>query len=153
MCRGRHLRVLVHCTADEVNQRHSQPHKPSSNQVGEATCSGECGTRRIAVAHGPSRSTVLTWSSLSMYWCHHLNQCGGSPMQNSRFLIFLVALAPAALAMAQGISGSIQGTVMDSSANAIPDARVVARNLDTITLETRSNQVGLYFVGELRPGK
>jgi Carboxypeptidase regulatory-like domain len=75
-------------------------------------------------------------------------------MRNSRFLSFLVALAPAALAIAQGISGSIQGTVMDSSGAAIPDARVVARNLDTgITLETRSNQVGLYFVGELRPGK
>ena len=59
-------------------------------------------------------------------------------MRKTTWFILFVVLGTAS-AGAQGISGSIQGTVVDKSGAAIPDARVLARNLDTgIIVVTRS---------------
>lgn len=53
----------------------------------------------------------------------------------------------------QTIFGSIQGTAQDESGAILPGARVAARNVNTgVTSQSRTNDAGLYFLGELRPG-
>jgi hypothetical protein len=70
----------------------------------------------------------------------------------SAVLLSLVVALAAPLA-AQVISGSIQGVVTDAAGAVVPGAKVAARNVDTgVEMATRSNQSGLYFIGELRPG-
>ncbi|MFN0122645.1 MAG: carboxypeptidase regulatory-like domain-containing protein [Blastocatellia bacterium] len=56
-------------------------------------------------------------------------------------------------AYAQAIFGAIQGTVTDAGGAVVPGARVTARNVNTgVTHTAVSNDAGLYFLGELRPG-
>lgn len=59
----------------------------------------------------------------------------------------------AASSSAQVIFGSIQGTVTDESGAVVPGARVTVKNVDTgLARSTTSNNAGLYFLGEVRPG-
>lgn len=69
------------------------------------------------------------------------------------FSILILIWLGGAIALGQSIFGSIQGTILDSGGAIIPGARVRARNINTgIVTETSSNDAGLYFLGELRPG-
>src|SRR5258708_30397407 len=69
------------------------------------------------------------------------------------FSVLVSAMAAATTAHAQGIFGSIQGTVADETGAVVPKAHVVARNVATgVESATRSNESGIYFMGELRPG-
>ncbi|MCL5744170.1 MAG: carboxypeptidase-like regulatory domain-containing protein, partial [Acidobacteria bacterium] len=71
----------------------------------------------------------------------------------AKLLLVLLALAAVRPAAAQAIYGSVQGTITDETGAAVPNARIRARNVATgVTITTQSNQVGLYFLGELRPG-
>ena len=66
--------------------------------------------------------------------------------------VLVSAMAAATSAHAQGIFASIQGTVADETGAVVPNARVVARNVATgVESATRSNESGIYFIGELRP--
>jgi hypothetical protein len=63
-----------------------------------------------------------------------------------------LALQPSA--MAQGTTGSITGTVLDTSGAAIPGATVTIRNLDTNDTHTvTSSDIGSYTVPQLAPGR
>ena len=62
-------------------------------------------------------------------------------------------LLPAAL-LAQSGSSTIAGLVKDSSGAPLPGASVTIRSEDTgVTLDTVTNEEGLYRVGDLVPGK
>lgn len=66
--------------------------------------------------------------------------------------VLLLALAQMPV-WAQAIFGSIQGTVTDKSGAVLPNTRITVRNTATgITASAQSNNSGLYFLGELRPG-
>ncbi|MBA3442876.1 MAG: carboxypeptidase regulatory-like domain-containing protein, partial [Pyrinomonadaceae bacterium] len=66
--------------------------------------------------------------------------------------VLMLTIVCCAAARAQSIFGSIQGTVMDGSGAVLPGALVRARNVNTGgTSEVRTNEEGLYFLGELRP--
>jgi hypothetical protein len=55
---------------------------------------------------------------------------------------------------AQAIFGSVQGAVTDATGAVVPGVRVTVRNMDTgVALTTESNSAGVYFVGEVRPGR
>lgn len=70
-----------------------------------------------------------------------------------RLAILPALLACAAPLAAQSIFGSIQGTVTDETGAAIVRARVTSRNVDTgVTATAETNESGLFFLGELRPG-
>ncbi|MBL8233273.1 MAG: TonB-dependent receptor [Bryobacterales bacterium] len=70
-----------------------------------------------------------------------------------RPLFCLMMLCLPALVNAQSIFGSLQGSVSDESGAAIPGAAITLRNTNTgVTVNTRTNDTGLYFVGEVRPG-
>ena len=69
------------------------------------------------------------------------------------FYTFLISLLQAPV-WGQAIFGSIQGTVTDNSGGVLPRARVTVRNPATgVTVNGESNNAGLFFLGELRPGK
>jgi len=54
---------------------------------------------------------------------------------------------------AQVFLGTIQGAVTDQSGAVIARAKIMVRNSDTgVALSGESNQAGVYFIGELRPG-
>ncbi|NOT62942.1 MAG: carboxypeptidase regulatory-like domain-containing protein, partial [Acidobacteria bacterium] len=73
--------------------------------------------------------------------------------RTSALLLLFVLLAGDVTASAQAIFGSIQGTVTDAGGAVVPDARITARNVNTgVTNSATSNEAGLYFLGELRPG-
>src|SRR6185295_16913856 len=65
----------------------------------------------------------------------------------------LIALSLTAAAFAQG-SGTIQGTITDSSGAIIPGATVIARNVNTGVETTRqTTAAGLYVLAPLTPGE
>lgn len=68
--------------------------------------------------------------------------------------LLLISLLGCGLSVnAQAIFGSIQGTVTDASGAVVPNARITARNINTgVATDSVSNEAGLYFLGELRPG-
>src|ERR1700691_4913160 len=66
-------------------------------------------------------------------------------------LTFLLAIVPVALA--QGVSGHIIGTVQDTSSAVIPNVQVTITNQETgIITRTKSNAVGEYRSDNLPPG-
>lgn len=68
-------------------------------------------------------------------------------------VIFGALLLGRSPARAQAVFGSIQGSVLDRSGAVVPHARISARNVSTgVVVSTESNNAGLYFLGELRPG-
>ena len=67
--------------------------------------------------------------------------------------LFLVSLSFAALALAQGTSGSFTGTVSDSTGAVIPAASVTATSVDSgRTWRTQTNDVGVYNLPSVPPG-
>src|SRR5438445_12776049 len=70
-----------------------------------------------------------------------------------RYSVLFAGLLLASAGWSQEIFGSLQGVVSDETGAVIPGARITARNVGTgATSTTVSNQSGLYFLGELRPG-
>ncbi|HTM48201.1 MAG TPA: TonB-dependent receptor [Bryobacteraceae bacterium] len=68
-------------------------------------------------------------------------------------LVAALLLASGGAVRGQEIFGAIQGVVSDETGAVIPGARITARNTGTgAASSTVSNQAGLYFLGELRPG-
>ena len=66
-------------------------------------------------------------------------------------LTFLLLVVP--VAFAQGVSGHIIGTVLDTSSAVIPNAQVTITNQETgIITHTKSNAVGEYRSDNLPPG-
>src|SRR5262249_9762898 len=60
----------------------------------------------------------------------------------------------AASAYGQSNSGSLQGTITDSTGSAVARATITVRNLDTgLAASTQTTDVGLYFVPNLPPGR
>jgi len=80
---------------------------------------------------------------------------GGRALRRSALLGLLVlALMSVQGASAQGITGSITGTVTDSTGAAIPDATVTIRNAATNSVHTiKTSEVGSYTVPQLPPGQ
>jgi Carboxypeptidase regulatory-like domain len=79
----------------------------------------------------------------------------GGLMKRTNYLSLLVFLLLGCCLpiLAQAIFGSIQGTVTDANGAVVQGARVKARNVGTgVSGEAVSNEAGLYFLGELRPG-
>lgn len=73
-------------------------------------------------------------------------------MKNLLFLLLCLALL-VAVAAAQVQNGQFTGTVTDPSGAAIPNAKVSVTNLGTnLTVNTVSNQTGVYNARELPPG-
>ncbi|MBL8217640.1 MAG: carboxypeptidase regulatory-like domain-containing protein [Bryobacterales bacterium] len=68
-------------------------------------------------------------------------------------LLLLITLFTAQ-SFAQAIFGSIQGTVSDETGAVVPNVRITARNVNTgVAVTVQTNDRGLYFLGELRPGQ
>ncbi len=66
-------------------------------------------------------------------------------------LLLMLALAPGALA--QGITGSITGTVTDPNGAIIPEATVTIRNTDTNAVRSiQTTEIGSYKITQLQPG-
>jgi len=66
-------------------------------------------------------------------------------------LLLMLALAPGALA--QGITGSITGTVTDATGAIVAGATVTVRNVDTNAIRTvTTSDAGSYTVPQLHPG-
>ena len=84
-----------------------------------------------------------------------LGATGGRAIRCSALLSLLVlALAHTQGAFAQGVTGSITGTVTDSTGAAIPDATVTIRNAATNSVHTiKTSEVGSYTVPQLPPGQ
>src|SRR3989442_11490143 len=60
-------------------------------------------------------------------------------------MFFVCSLSAFALAQSQAASGSIEGTITDSTGAVVPDAKVSARNKQTgLMREALSNAEGLY---------
>jgi len=76
------------------------------------------------------------------------------PLKSAALPLALVWLLAAGHGLrAQSIFGALQGTVTDESGAVLPNARILARNSATgVAVSTRSNEAGVYFLGELRPG-
>ena len=71
----------------------------------------------------------------------------------ARICVSVLLLLAGRPVFAQAIYGSIQGTVTDETGAVIPKAAVTARNVATdVRFTTRSNEAGLYLLGEMRPG-
>src|SRR3954454_16810899 len=76
-------------------------------------------------------------------------------MFRSRKILFLglLSILTNSQVFAQAIFGSIQGSVFDNTGAVVPRALVSARNVSTgVVINTETNNTGLYFLGELRPG-
>src|ERR1044072_7551919 len=70
------------------------------------------------------------------------------------FLLVLLAVAPAAVALTQISSGVIQGTVMDEQGAVVPGANVEVKNLETNLVKNLSTDEGGRFVFlQLPPGR
>ncbi len=68
--------------------------------------------------------------------------------------IILTSFLIAGQLCAQAIFGSIQGTVSDETGAVVPNVRITARNVNTgVAVTVQTNDRGLYFLGELRPGQ
>ncbi|HEX8183185.1 MAG TPA: carboxypeptidase-like regulatory domain-containing protein, partial [Blastocatellia bacterium] len=68
-------------------------------------------------------------------------------------LILIGQLNLPALAQSQATTGSIEGSVIDSTGAVVPDAKVVARSLQTgLTREVITNTEGLYRLQQLPVG-
>jgi hypothetical protein len=68
-------------------------------------------------------------------------------------LVVCLVLLLSSSAYSQAIFGSIQGTVTDESGGVVPGVSVTARNPNTgIEFTRATNDLGIYFIGELRPG-
>jgi hypothetical protein len=71
-----------------------------------------------------------------------------------KLLIATLAIALTALLPAQISTGSIQGTIRDSSGAIIPDARLLLHNIATgVDLRTNSNGSGEYALVNIQPGR
>ncbi|NYF79600.1 TonB-dependent receptor [Granulicella arctica] len=80
----------------------------------------------------------------------------GERMIRCSALLGLLALALMSVqsALAQGITGSITGTVTDSTGAAIPDATVIVRGVATNSVHTvKTSDAGSYTVPQLPPGQ
>jgi hypothetical protein len=65
----------------------------------------------------------------------------------------LLALTPARNALAQGITGSITGSVTDSSGATVAGATVTVRNVDTNAVRSIvTSEIGSYKITQLQPG-
>src|SRR5919202_5668003 len=84
---------------------------------------------------------------------------GGNLMTHGRLLRqTLVLLATVAMtirpAAAQTDTVIVQGTVLDASQAAVPNARATLQNTQTgVTKSAESSNVGLYYFGAVQPGK
>ena len=68
--------------------------------------------------------------------------------------LLLLSAFMAVPSFAQAIFGSIQGTVSDETGAVVPNVRITARNVNTgVAVTVQTNDRGLYFLGELRPGQ
>src|SRR5688572_25617546 len=68
--------------------------------------------------------------------------------------VLLMCLASVASAYAQGATGTIAGTVVDSSGASIPGASVTATEANTGTVRsTTSNDSGVFTMPSLNPGR
>ncbi len=74
-------------------------------------------------------------------------------MRRAALRVILVALAGAAVAAAQSFTGSILGTIRDSSGAVVPNASVTVVNVGTNVKSTvLSNEHGNYVAPLLPPG-
>ena len=70
------------------------------------------------------------------------------------FVVASICLAGASSALAQGITGTLTGTVVDSSGSAVPGATVTATEAETAAVRTVvSNENGLFRIAGLDPGR
>ena len=69
-------------------------------------------------------------------------------------LLLLIAAGLADPAVAQTVTGTIQGTVTDTTAAAVPGVTVVIRNVDTgLVREVVTNELGFYNAAYLPIGR
>lgn len=67
------------------------------------------------------------------------------PVELVLLLLFFLAAALATPAAAQTVTGTIQGTVTDTTAAAVPGVSVTIRNVDTgLVREVVTNETGFY---------
>src|SRR5258708_15219272 len=86
-----------------------------------------------------NRTTVTEWST--------------TLMQTTKAVLFICLLIAIPVAMAQGVSGRIVGTVVDPTGAVIPNATVTLSNQDTgAIIKVTTNGNGQYRADTLRPG-
>jgi carboxypeptidase family protein len=69
-------------------------------------------------------------------------------------VFFLLAIASVSSAFSQAVSGSLLGTVTDSSGGAVPNAKVTITETQTgVSRTTNTNESGNYTFSDLPPGK
>src|SRR6185503_10944293 len=70
------------------------------------------------------------------------------------FVVALICLTGASSALAQGTTGTLTGTVVDSSGSAVPGATVTATEAESAAVRTVvSNENGLFRIAGLNPGR
>src|SRR6476659_8594285 len=70
------------------------------------------------------------------------------------FVVASICLTGASSALAQGTTGTLTGTVVDSSGSAVPGATVTATEAETAAVRTVvSNETGLFRIAALNPGR
>jgi hypothetical protein len=76
-----------------------------------------------------------------------------SHVAKSLLVALLVFTSASLTSRAQGVYGTVQGTVTDSSGASIPNTEVTSRELSTgITQKVATNQNGIYVLSSMRPG-
>jgi len=76
-----------------------------------------------------------------------------SHVAKSLLVALLVFTGASLTSRAQGVYGTVQGTVTDSSGASIPNTEVTSRELSTgITQKVATNQNGIYVLSSMRPG-
>ena len=70
------------------------------------------------------------------------------------FVVASICLSGASSALAQGTTGTLTGTVVDSSSSAVPGATVTATEGETAAVRTVvTNENGLFRITGLNPGR
>src|SRR4051812_21894975 len=65
----------------------------------------------------------------------------------------LATMLPAVAALAQLTSGSISGTILDSSGAVVPEVKIVVKQISTgVSRESTTNGAGVYRFAGLDPG-
>src|SRR5882757_3793176 len=114
---------------------------------------------RLPIPQGTTKEEIM--KCLLLEKPKRINEAENSRVKSSNWfppliasLVFLFTMAVSQSTFGQGITGSITGTVTDSSGASIVGATVTVRQIDTNSIRTvTTSGVGSYTVTQLGPGR